>query len=141
MDHDGNVSNDGKIIGRVNGENVSQLEGSIVDDQGDVLDEEGNVIATAEPLESISGETPELSGPFEVQDSGEITNATGVVVGKIVEGESQDMVGTSIEEIDEDGNMKVKSGGTVGKAALNPDALGHGEESASGTTSDVIVRF
>lgn len=142
VDHDGNVvSNDGRIIGRVNGENASQLEGSVVDGQGDVLDEEGNVIASAEPLESNGGEKPELSGPFGVQDNAEITNATGVVVGKLVEGEPQDLVGTSIKEIDEDGNLKAESGSTVGKAELNPDVLGQGEEAASGAASDVKVRF
>ncbi|KFY06572.1 hypothetical protein V491_08587, partial [Pseudogymnoascus sp. VKM F-3775] len=92
VDRDGNVvSNDGRIIGRLSGENVSQLEGSVVDDQGDVLDEEGNVIASAEPLESNGGEKPELSGPFRVQDNADITNVTGVVVGKLVEGEPQDL--------------------------------------------------
>lgn len=142
VDQDGNVvSSDSRIIGRVNGENASQLEGSIVDDQGDVIDEEGNVIASAEPLEADGGEKPMLSGPFGVQDNGEIANATGVVVGKLVEGEPQDLVGTSIKEIDEDGNLKAESGSTVGKAELNPDVLGQGEEAASGAASDVNVRF
>jgi hypothetical protein len=142
VDHDGNVvSNDEKMIGKVTGKNASQFQGSIVDQDGDVLDDEGNVIASAEPQEANGGEKPEQSDPFGVQDNGEITNASGVPVGKLVEGEPQDLVGTSIKEIDEDGNLKAKSGSTVGKAELNPEVLGQGGDAAGGAASGIKVRL
>jgi hypothetical protein len=74
-----------------------------------------------EDTESIK--KPELTGPFGVQDKGEITNATGQVIGHLQEGTPQDLVGTSIKEIDEEGNLKNKSGSVVGKAELNPEVL------------------
>jgi Protein of unknown function (DUF3659) len=55
-------------------------------------------------------EAPELAAPFGVQDNGEITNATGDVVGKLAEGEPRELVGTSIKEIDAEGNLKAESG-------------------------------
>jgi len=85
----------------------------------DVLDAEGNVIGKADLIaEAIGGleskkpdvEAPELEAPFGVQDNGEITNATGTVIGKLAEGEPRELVGTSIKEIDAEGNLKGESG-------------------------------
>ncbi|KAH8648048.1 hypothetical protein BGZ60DRAFT_437824 [Tricladium varicosporioides] len=174
VDANGDVVDDsGKVIGHVNGETVShldgsQLEGSIVDQEGDILDDEGNVIGTASVGEALTemdpnpvteaaegtekpdlegsekpvledtenpelddsqipeseiGEKPELAAPFGVQDNGEVTNATGQVIGKLAEGTPQDLVGTSIKEIDDEGNLKNKSGSVVGKAELDPEFL------------------
>ncbi|KAG9236848.1 hypothetical protein BJ875DRAFT_455344 [Amylocarpus encephaloides] len=201
------VNEGGKIIGKVSGENASQLEGSMVDFEGDVLDEEGNVIGHADmdseslkeldpkpPSEDadeseagtadksvvtgtagglkdttkpdlegsekpdleglkdtdksdIDGaektdlegtekdlkdtdkpefegiQKPELTGPFSVQDNGEITNVTSEVVGKLAEGTPQDFVGTSIKEIDEEGNLVAKSGSVIGKADIVSNLL------------------
>jgi len=139
------VDNDGKVIGHVNGDKASELAGSAVDQEGDVLDEEGNIIGHADsvaeslknadpkpeeegaegsqkPLEEGAEgiEKPEIKGPFGVQDHGEITNASGLVIGKLAEGSPQDLVGQSIQEIDEEGNLKNKSGSVVGKAEINP---------------------
>jgi hypothetical protein len=81
------------------------------------LDAEGNVIGKADliaeavgGLTSEAGEAPGLAAPFGVQDNGEITNATGTVVGKLAEGEPRDLVGTSIKEIDSEGNLKAEGG-------------------------------
>lgn len=134
VDQDGNVVDaDGHIIGKVNSETVSNLAGSVVDQDGDVLDDDGNVIGKAEAIqdaaESAQGaaesvqdaantEKPELNAPFGVQDNGDITNATGVPVGKLVEGDPKDLVGTSIKEIDEQGQLQAESGSIIGKAEL-----------------------
>jgi len=146
VDQNGNVvDNDGKVIGHVNGDKGSQLAGSMVDQEGDILDEEGNIIGHADSVEeslkdvdpkpieeSAEGsqkpleegaegaEKTDVKGPFGVQDHGEITNASGLVIGKLQEGEPQDLVGQSIAEIDEEGNLKNKDGSIVGKAELNP---------------------
>lgn len=60
--------------------------------------------------EKPESESPELAAPFGVQDNGEITNATGTVIGKLAEGEPRELVGTSIKEIDSEGNLKAESG-------------------------------
>lgn len=171
-------------IGHVNGDKASQFAGSMVDQEGDVLDEEGNIIGHADsveeslkdvdpkpieegtegsqnpleeategsqkPTEGAEGiekpevegskadlekgaediEKPDVKGPFGVQDKGEITNASGLVIGKLVEGEPQDLVGQSIAEIDEEGNLKNKTGSVIGKGELNP-TLEKGSQDAS----------
>ena len=83
------------------------------------MDSEGNVIGKADLIAEAIGalgtekpdvEAPELAAPFGVQDNGEITNATGTVIGKLAEGTPQELVGTSIKEIDAEGNLKAESG-------------------------------
>lgn len=131
------------MIGKVNGENASQFNGSVVDQQGDILDAEGNVVGQAKLDEAVenaksevgskagavpseigskvneaAADKPDLSGPFGVQDNGEVTNATGIPVGKLVEGEPQDLVGTSIKDIDSQGNLVKESGSIVGKVEI-----------------------
>lgn len=64
---------------------------------------------------------PKLTGPYGVQDNWEITNATGVVIGTLQKDQDvtpQDLVGTSIKEIDQEGNLIAKSGSIVGKVDL-----------------------
>jgi len=156
VDQDGNVvDTEGHVIGKVNGENASQYNGSAVDQQGDILDEEGNVIgqasldeavgnakseveSKADPVPSEIGSKgdavpsevgskvdeatankPDLTGPFGVQDNGEVTNATGVPIGKLLDGEPKDLVGTSIKDIDSQGNLVKESGDIVGKVELD----------------------
>jgi len=130
VDNEGNVlDKDGNMIGHVNGEARSELEGSMVDQEGDILDAEGNVIGTADLVQDVSksaaGDKPSLEAqaPFGVQDNGDITNATGSVVGKLAEGKPQDLVGTAITTIDASGNMKAESGSTIGKADLQDGVL------------------
>lgn len=135
VDNEGNVlDKDGNTIGHVNGETKSNFEGSMVDQEGDILDAEGNVIGTADLVQSVAqsaaGEKPSLEAqaPFGVQDNGDITNATGSVVGKLAEGKPQDLVGTAITAIDASGNLKAESGSTIGKADLQEGVL---DEAAS----------
>ncbi|KAH9208880.1 hypothetical protein DL95DRAFT_344944 [Leptodontidium sp. 2 PMI_412] len=130
VDNEGNVlDKDGNKIGHVNGEAASELEGSIVDQEGDVLDAKGNIIGTADLVQDVSKSTVgdkrslEDQAPFGVQDNGDITNATGSVVGKLAEGKPQDLVGTAITAIDASGNMKAESGSTIGKADIQEKLL------------------
>jgi hypothetical protein len=143
VDEEGRVVDEtGKVIGHVTGEKAKQLKGSMVDKEGDVLDAEGNVIGKADFIAEATGaldsaksdiEAPELAAPFGVQDNGEITNATGNVIGKLAEGEPRELVGTSIKEIDADGNLKAESGSTIGKADISPELL----EKAEGAGSEL----
>lgn len=131
-------------------------EGDVLDDEGNVIGHADSVAETlkdaepkpisegAEGAEGAEGsqkpleegseavEKPEIKGPFGVQDQGEITNAAGVVIGKLAEGTPQDLVGTSIQDIDAEGNLVNKSGSIVGKAELNPTLAGkEGSEAES----------
>lgn len=140
VDEQGQVVDDsGNVLGKVEGD---VPEGSLVDTEGDVLDAEGNVIGKADVGDAAKaaegavaegkegGEKPELSGPFGVQDNGEVTNAAGVPIGKLAEGDPQDLVGQSIKEIGDEGQLKAESGSTIGKVELNPEVLDKGEEAA-----------
>ncbi|KAF8850877.1 hypothetical protein BDZ45DRAFT_602267, partial [Acephala macrosclerotiorum] len=138
VDHAGNIVDDsGHVIGKATSE---VPEGSMVDQEGDILDEEGNVIGKANLDEKLSDKAdsaiagkPELAAPFGVQDNGEVTNAKGLVVGKLTEGAPTDLVGTAIRHIDEKGNMKAETGSTVGKAEIAPELLENAGSLASGS--------
>jgi hypothetical protein len=150
VDGQGNViDKSGNIVGKTEGD---VPEGSLVDTEGDVIDAEGNVIGKAdvesatkeaEGATGVSGEAvegvekPELAGPFGVQDNGEITNATGVPIGKLAEGDPQDLVGQSIKEIDMEGNLKAESGSTIGKVELSPEVLDK-DDQAAGELGDTV---
>jgi hypothetical protein len=159
VDEEGNIiDEEGNVIGHVTGD-ISKLKGNMVDQEGDVLDPEGNVIGKAEidavthgdlkpdldtegvekpDVEHEDLEKPELAAPFGVQDNGEITNATGDVVGKLAEGTPQDLVGTSIKEIDAEGNLKAESGSTIGKAELSPELLEKAEGAGSAVPDEKL---
>ena len=77
-----------------------------------------------------AGEKPELAGPFGVQDNREVTNAAGVPIGQLAEGDPQDLVGRSIKEVDDEGNLKTEGGSVVGRVELNPEVLNKGQEAA-----------
>jgi hypothetical protein len=161
VDHEGRVIDDqGHVIGKATSDvpegSMVDQEGDILDDEGNVIGSAepekpfekadsaiSGVKSTAEGLEkpdlekpdlekSEAGETPELAAPFGVQDNGEITNASGAVVGKLAEGKPTDLVGTAIHHIDEEGNLKAETGSTLGKAEISPELL---EKAASGAGS------
>ncbi|XMA10975.1 hypothetical protein WAI453_003766 [Rhynchosporium graminicola] len=144
VDQEGSVlDKNGVKIGQVKGEATSELQGSMVDQEGDIMDAEGNVIGTADLTQadskSAAGDKPLLEGqaPFGVQDNGDITNATGSVVGKLAEGKPQDLVGTAIAAIDKRGNLKAESGSTLGKAELQDKVLpGSSSEKPEDTDDD-----
>jgi len=79
---------------------------------------------------------PDLAGPFGVQDNGDITDATGNVVGKLAEGTPQDLVGTSIKDIDGEGNLVGENGSILGKVDLKSELLDKKDE-AEAAKSDV----
>lgn len=64
-----------------------------------------------------------MKGPFGVQDNGEIINVSGIVVGKLVEGELQDLVGQSIKRIGDDGQLETDTSTVIGRAELKPEIL------------------
>ena len=71
VDHNGDVvSEAGKVIGHVDGEDASQFEGSMVDQEGDVLDKEGNILGHAELREGhtdVDADTVKQSAKSQVE--------------------------------------------------------------------------
>ena len=160
IDKSGNVV--GKVEGDVPEGSLVDTEGDVLDAEGNVIGKadvegaakeaegaageakegaEGAAGEAKEGVEGAAGETkegvekPELAAPFGVQDNGEVTNAAGVPIGKLAEGDPQDLVGRSIKEIDDEGHLKAESGSTIGKVELNPEVHDKGEE-AAGELSD-----
>jgi hypothetical protein len=83
---------------------------------------------------------PDLAGPFGVQDNGDITDANGAVVGKLAEGTPQDLVGTSIMDIDAEGNLLAENGSILGKADLKSDLLDK-EDQADAAKPELVGPF
>jgi hypothetical protein len=127
---------------------IVDQEGDVLDEEGniigkaDLLEEAKSQVEDAsskldEPLKKVDPEPetddlkhgaddiekPELAAPFGVQDNGDLTNATGDVVGKLSKGTPQELVGTSIKEIDPEGNLLNETGSTIGKAEIQPELL------------------
>jgi hypothetical protein len=59
-----------------------------------------------------------LKGPFEIQESGEVANAAGSPIAHLTNGEAKDLAGTSVKDIDEQGQLQTEDGDVVGKADL-----------------------
>jgi hypothetical protein len=84
-----------------------------------------------EASEAAEGvEKPEIEGPFGVQDNGEVTNAKGLPIGKLAEGDPKDLVGRSIHEIDDEGQLLAEGGSVLGKVEFSPEVLEKGGEEA-----------
>lgn len=91
---------------------------------GDVAEKPESAVGDAKSGVGSVADKPELAGPFGVQDNGDVTNATGVQIGQLVDGDPQDLVATSIKDIDAEGNLVKASGSIVGKAELNSQIAG-----------------
>ncbi|KAF2636223.1 hypothetical protein P280DRAFT_410166 [Massarina eburnea CBS 473.64] len=113
----GNVVNDsGTILGRVSEGDPSTMIGKKVDGQGQIWDNAGNVIGRAE---LVAGANSGPEGPFagfdnnQVQKDGTVTTEAGDIIGRVIEGEVEKLVGHTV---DEDGDINDKNGNVIGKA-------------------------
>lgn len=106
----------GQIIGRVVEGDVKTLIGKKVDGQGQVWDDSGNVIGRCD---LVYGEDTSPEGPFagfdnlQINKDGTITTAGGDIIGRIIEGDIQKLLG---HQVDEDGEIVDKNGNVIGKA-------------------------
>ena len=114
----GNVVDDhGKVYGRIVSGNPAELAGRKVDGKGQIWSDNGKVIGQAELIPG--GDPGKGDGPFtgfdglQVVKDGLVQDASGQVVGKLVEGDPQKLLG---RKVDEDGDILDKSGNTIGKA-------------------------
>ena len=124
---------DGNPIGRVVEGDPTDLVGQVVGDDGEIVDEDGDAIGRVEVLpepvkdqteqatngvteqakdtvDDAQGAVPDLSAleGLEVGESGNIKNAEGAVLGKVTEGNPEDLAGYPLnnkgEIVDEDGD-------------------------------------
>lgn len=138
------VSDGGKILGQdgnplgevVEGE-PEDLVGQTVGDEGEIVDEEGDLIGRVDVLEGAVDQAKNLPAEAEskldsakevvtdlsqleglpVSDGGVIKNAAGQVVGKITEGDPEDLIGYTLND---DGEIVDDEGDAIGRVELIP---------------------
>lgn len=107
----------GTVFGRISSGDPKKLAGKKVDGQGQIWSDDGKVIGKAEL--TPGGEQEKAEGPFYgfenivVSKDGIVTNASGKIVGRVMEGDGKKLEG---RKVDEDGDILDKSGNTIGKA-------------------------
>ncbi|KAJ5974361.1 hypothetical protein N7481_011571 [Penicillium waksmanii] len=138
------ISDGGKILGQdgnplgevVEGE-PDDLVGQTVGEDGEVIDEEGDLIGRVDVLEGAVDQADNLPDEAEskhdaakevvtdlsqleglpVSDGGVIKNAAGQVVGKITEGDPEDLIGFTLND---DGEIVDDEGDAIGRVELIP---------------------
>ncbi|CAI7578658.1 unnamed protein product [Penicillium pancosmium] len=138
------ISDGGKILGQdgnplgevVEGE-PDDLVGQTVGDDGEVIDEDGDLIGRVDVLEGAVDQAKNLPTEAEskvdaakevvtdlsqleglpVSDGGVIKNAAGQVVGKITEGDPEDLIGFTLND---DGEIVDDEGDAIGRVELIP---------------------
>ncbi|ESZ91441.1 hypothetical protein SBOR_8164 [Sclerotinia borealis F-4128] len=124
VDKSGKITFEGQVIGQVVEGDVKKMIGKVVDEDGDILDKNGNVIGKAERTEEepeIVPEGPDYSVLFDkkVNKLGNVTDDSGRVVGRIIQGVLKNMIG---RRCDKDGAIWGDSGKKIGQAEPIPDA-------------------
>ncbi|KAL4913783.1 hypothetical protein BDW62DRAFT_191878 [Aspergillus aurantiobrunneus] len=111
------VDEHGKVYGRITSGDGKRLAGRKVDGKGQIWGDNGNVIGTAELIPGAEQEKPE--GAFygleniTVGKDGVVQDASGRVVGRIIQGDATRLSG---RQVDEDGDILDKNGNTIGRA-------------------------
>jgi hypothetical protein len=114
------VDAQGNIFGHVVEGELKRLIGCAVDGQGQIWSKNGKVIGHADTIEG--GDDGKADGPFSnfestiVAKEGEdyvVKDASGQIVGRIVEGDPKKLVG---RKVDDDGDIVDKNGNVIGKA-------------------------
>lgn len=124
VDKTGKIIFEGQIIGQVTDGDVKKMIGKVVDEDGDILDKNGNVIGKAERTEEEP--EPEQEGPDysvlfdkKVNKLGNVTDDSGRVVGRIIQGVLKNMIG---RRCDKEGAIWGDNGKKIGQAEPIPDA-------------------
>jgi hypothetical protein len=114
------VDAQGNIFGHVVDGELKRLVGCSVDGKGQIWSSNGKVIGHADIIEG--GDSGKAEGPFSnfestiVAKEGEdyvVKDASGQIVGRIVEGDPKKLVG---RKVDDDGDIVDKNGNVIGKA-------------------------
>ncbi|KAJ5341006.1 hypothetical protein N7541_010130 [Penicillium brevicompactum] len=115
---------DGNAIGTIVEGDPSELTGHVIGDEGEILDEDGDLIGR---VELISEETVKQADAVEevadtnhipslqelsdlpIANNGTVKDSAGRVLGRLVEGDAEDLVGQTVNEngevLDEDGDL------------------------------------
>ncbi|QQK47644.1 LEA domain protein [Penicillium digitatum] len=127
----------GSPIGKVVEGDAEDLVGRTVGDDGEIVDEEGDLIGRVDFLHEVADQAnnaaedaqksvgeihlekfvtdiAQLEG-LPVSDGGVIKNATGQIVGRIVEGDPEDLIGYTLNE---DGEIVDDEGDAIGRVDL-----------------------
>ncbi|GIC87534.1 DUF3659 domain-containing protein [Aspergillus udagawae] len=114
----GNVVDDtGAVFGHIVAGRLKRMVGKKVDAKGQVWNDAGEVIGMAEVVPSEEREREE--GPFfglgglVVTKGGMVTDSTGQIMGRLVEGDEDRLLGRAV---DEDGEIMDKLGNVIGRA-------------------------
>jgi hypothetical protein len=114
----GNVVDDtGAVFGHIIAGRLKRMVGKKVDAKGQVWNDAGEVIGMAEVVPSEEREREE--GPFfglgglVVTKGGMVTDSTGQIMGRLVEGDEDRLLGRAV---DEDGEIMDKLGNVIGRA-------------------------
>lgn len=150
----------GEAIGHLEEGDPADLEGYEIGDNGEILDEDGDVVGraailpskaeelagqakdtaeeTAEGAKDAAEEAVETYLPeigvlegLEVQEDGTIKDAEGKALGKITEGEPEDLVGMALNA---DGEILDEDGDVIGRAETLPQEV---QKEAEGALPDI----
>ncbi|GES59505.1 LEA domain protein [Aspergillus terreus] len=117
---------DGNLLGRLVEGNPADLVGQTVGDNGEILDDNGGLIgrveAVPDAVRDVAGQVPaalsNIAG-LPIKDGGIVKDGAGEVVGKLVEGDPQDLVGLAPNEA---GEVRNDDGGVVGRVEPTSEA-------------------
>ncbi|KAG9253691.1 uncharacterized protein F5Z01DRAFT_123771 [Emericellopsis atlantica] len=119
VEADGSITSDGKRVGTLVEGEVKRLKGSKVDEDGDILDRFGNAIGKAEPWDEPEPEEEEVDRSIlagkRVNKAGNVVDGSGVIYGKVVEGNVPSMVGRMCNK---QGQILSESGDVLGQAEV-----------------------
>ncbi|KAJ5325124.1 uncharacterized protein N7506_008226 [Penicillium brevicompactum] len=134
------LGQDGNPIGKVVEGAPEDLIGQTVGDDGEIIDQEGDLIGRVDilydvadqakdavpeeaqsklrdiDLENVVTDLAQLDG-LPVSDGGVIKNAAGQIVGRIVEGDPEDLIGYTLND---DGEVVDEDGDAIGRVDLIP---------------------
>jgi hypothetical protein len=161
------LGQDGTPLGKVVEGDPEDLVGQAIGDDGEIVDEDGDLIGRVDILHDVADQAKDIPDDAEsklddaknvvtdlaqleglpVSDGGEIKNPAGQVVGKIVEGDPEDLIGFTLND---DGEVVDEDGDAIGRVELLPveeqekniqDATGHVTEQGNGVHEEVDDDF
>lgn len=112
------VDSHGIIFGKLVEGDPKRLVGRMCGKEGQVFSEGGDVVGRVELVPESEREGSK-EGPFAgfegatVNKEGKVQDATGAIIGRLIEGEAAKLYG---KHVDEDGDVVDKNGNTLGKA-------------------------
>ncbi|KAF9890815.1 hypothetical protein FE257_005386 [Aspergillus nanangensis] len=113
---------EGQVVGKVVEGNPQELVGKVPNEQGEILNEEGEMVgraATATVTAASVASTGRISvsklAGLAVSESGDIKDPAGKVLGKVVEGDPQELAG---QVPNEQGQIVNEEGEIIGRVAV-----------------------